>query len=323
MNLKDKRILIFGGSGLLGSNLTIRLKELGCKNIHSLSSRDCDVRDMEQVKCVFGWQIEPVDIVINAFVSFGGILANEAHPGKIFYDNLQGNLNIIEACRKFEVEKLVQISSQCIYGNSQAIPFKESECWNFGLPTKNNAPYGISKRVLHIMVEAYKEEFGLNAVTLIPSNLYGPNDNFHVTATHVIPQLIRRFIEAKENNLESVEIWGTGISTRDFLYVKDAVDAIVLATENYDESNPVNIGSGKEVSIKELAELIAKLVGYTGNILYNNNGKDGQARRLSDISLAKEKFKFEPSTSLEQGLKETIKYFYENRHNLREVKIYD
>ncbi len=313
--------MIFGGTGLLGRTLTEELKENGYTNVISLSSKDIDVRNIDSVDEIL-WRWRP-QVVINAFVSFGGVEANERHPGSIFYDNLQGNLNIIESCQKWSVSKLVQISSQCIYGDSQPTPFKESEAWNFGLPTKNNAPYGISKRVLHVMLEAYKEEFGLNSIVLIPSNMFGPGDNFHPTATHVIPQLIRRIAEAKDQDLVNVEIWGTGESTREFLYVKDAARAIILAMENYNNTNPVNIGTGQEVKISELAELIKKLVNYQGNLVYNNNGKDGQNRRCSDVSLAKEKFSFQASTSLEQGLKETIDYFYKNRDNLREVKIYE
>lgn len=323
MYFKDKRVVIFGGTGLLGSALTNQLKQLGCTEIHPLSKKDCDVTNIEQVNSIFGSTDTPVDIVFNCFVSFGGVLANEMHPGSIFRDNLQGNINIIEACRSWKVEKLIQVSSQCAYSDSQTIPFKESEIWNQGLPTKNNSPYGISKRVLHVMLEAYKEEFGLNSIILIPSNMYGINDNFHSSATHVVPQLIRRFAEAKESGARSVEIWGTGQSTREFLYVKDAANALVMAAENYNSVEPVNIGTGKEVTIRELSQLIAKLIEYDGELLYNMNGKDGQRRRCSDVTLAKERFKFEAKTTLEDGLKETIKYFYENRDNLREIKIYE
>ncbi len=320
MNLKDKKILIFGGSGMLGLSLQKRLEELNY-SFFAPTHNQCNVVDDISVRDAF--EDYGPDIVINVFCSFAGIVNNSKSPYSIFDDNLQGNLNIIRRCIRPGVPKLIQISSQCIYGDNAPVPFKEEDAWNFGLPTENNSGYGIGKRVLHLALESAKKEFELNSVVLIPSNMYGPGDNFHKEHTHVIPALIRRLIEAKENKLESVEIYGTGLSTREFLYVDDCANAILLAAEKYDSVEPVNIGTGREVSIKYLARTISDIVGYEGKLIYNQNGLDGQARRVSNVEKAKERFGFVAETTLEKGLEKTIKYFKENRSNLRERVYYD
>lgn len=323
MNLKGKTAIVFGGHGLLGETLVNKLLWEKGMSVNRPTHKQLDVRDQfavfNHIKSITS--APENKIVFNCFVSFGGIKNNEKHPGSIFYDNLQGNINIIEGSRRAGVGKLIQISSQCVYGDEAPVPFLEHEVWDYGLPTKNNAPYGISKRVLHLMIENYRKEFGFNCITLIPSNMYGPNDNFHPEHTHVIPALIRRFIEAKEKGLDIVSVWGDSKPTREFLYADDCADAIILAAEKYDISEPVNIGTGKEISIWELAELIGKLTGYQGKITFGDSALNGQARRVSDVSSAKESFGFEAKTNLEQGLEKTIEYFLQNRNSLRE-KVY-
>lgn len=319
MNLKEKKILIIGGNGLLGQPLQQLLKDRGIA-FWAPRSSEMNVLHKEYMEGVFNCY-RP-QIVFNLFVSYGGIKKNAEKPGSIFYDNLMGNVNVVDACRKFKVEKLIQIGTQCSYADNLDLPFLESRLWD-GYPTKNNAPYGLAKRIIHTMIDGYKQEFGLNSIYLIPSNMYGGiGENWHPEHSHVIPSLIRRFIEAKESAKESVEIWGNGQSTREFLYNFDAAKAVLLAAENYDSIEPVNIGAGKSVTIKELAETISELTGYSGGIIYNKNGLDGQANRLNSIEKAKEAFGFYSSTDLKQGLKETIDYFLNNRTNLRQVEIY-
>lgn len=320
MQLKNKKILIIGGSGLLGSALLKLLDKLEI-DYWAPRSSEMNVLNKENMEGIFSCY-RP-EVVFNLYVSFGGILGNKNHPGKIFYDNLIGNVNIIECCRKYKVRKLIQISSQCVYGDITPTPFNEEDIWSYGLPTDTNKTYGVSKRILHVMLEAYKEEYGLNSIVLIPCNLIGENDNFHPTHSHVAPTLIRRFIEAKESGAEKVEIWGTGESTRELLYTKDAARALVLAAEHYDEINPINIGTGKSIKIKDLAELIKELTGYNGDIWYNENGMDGQAERLSNVKKAKELFAFEAYTDLREALKNIIEWFLQNRNNLRETKTYE
>ncbi len=320
MELKNKLAIVFGATGLLGKPLCNKLLDEKGMFVNAPTHAQLDVRNQAAVEKHIK-NMKP-DIIFNCFVSFGGIIANEEHPGSIFYDNLQGNINIIEAARKAKVKKFIQVSSQCVYGDEQPVPFREHEVWDYGLPTANNAPYGISKRVLHVMLEAYRNEFGFNGITLIPSNMYGPGDNFHPDATHVIPALIRRAVEGRENGRNWMDCWGNGKSTREFLYSEDCADALILAAEKYDKVEPVNIGTGVETSIKELATMISEIE-YGGQPAFNNNGLDGQSRRVNDVSRAKSEFGFVAKTSLEEGLKKTIDYFLENRNNLRETAIYE
>lgn len=318
MNLTGKRILLLGGSGLLGMNLQERFKKLGL-NFWAPSHDEVNVLDKNSL---YQASIEEPDIVINAFVLFGGIKKNEEHPYRIFYDNLQGNLNVIDVFRKTQsVKKFIQISSQCIYGDKQPVPFKEEDLWNFGLPTGNNAPYGIAKRTLHMAIDSARKEFGFNGIVVVPSNMYGPHDNFHPEHTHVIPALIQRFLAAKEKNLDKVEIYGNGKSTREFLFAEDCVDAIIKSVGNYDSSEPINIGTGKEITILDLAEKIKRLTGFKGEIACNQNGLDGQLRRVSDVQKAKERFDFEAKTDLEEGLAHTIAWYLNNKDNCRR-KVY-
>lgn len=319
MDLNNKRILITGGNGLLGRALVDKLYQRDI-SVFAPTSYQYDYLNEEDVWRMIS-KIRP-QVVFNLFVSFGGIVANEKHPAKIFKDNLIGNMSLIEYAKLFNVEKLVQVGSQCSYGDKLAPPFKEEDIWN-GLPTANNAPYGISKRAILMMLQSYRKEYGFNGVYLVPSNMYGPHDNFHPEATHVIPTLIRRFHEAKINNKPEVEIWGTGNATREFLFNEDAAEALILAAEKLEDSEPVNLGTGVETSIRELAETISDLIQYPGKIVYNNNGLDGQSRRCNSIERAKERLGFVAKTDLRTGLKKTIEYFYDNIDNLRQVKIYE
>lgn len=319
MSLENKKILIIGGNGLLGQPIQ---KILSDSNIPYWAPRSSEMNVLHKEYMEGVFNCYRPDIVFNLFVSYGGIRKNAEKPGSIFYDNLMGNVNVVEACRKFKVEKLVQIGTQCSYADKLDTPFLESRLWD-GYPTANNAPYGVAKRIIHTMLEGYKQEFNLNSIYLIPSNMYGGiGENWHPEHSHVIPSLIRRFVEAKESDKPNVEVWGSGKSTREFLYNFDAARAVLAAATNYNSTEPVNIGSGESITIQQLANIIAELVGYKGGIIYNNNGLDGQAARLNSIERAKEAFGFYPATNIKQGLKETIDYFIENRDNLRQVEIY-
>lgn len=319
IDLKNKRILIFGGTGLLGLALQKTLLANGINNFTAVSSSDCNVKRQSEVRRLY--ELVKPEIVFNLFVSFGGIVNNEKHPGSIFYDNTIGNINIIEEAKNSGVVKIIQVSSQCIYGDLQATPFVESEVWHSGLPTKNNAPYGVSKRILEVMLEAYKEEFGLDYSILVPSNMYGINDNFHPEHSHVIPSLIIRFADAVENNKDEVVCWGDGNSTREFLNTEDASRALVLAAEK-DTNGPINIGSGEEVSIRELAYTISGIFKYKGKITFNRNGLDGQKKRLNSIIKAREVLGWKPEISLEAGLKDTIDWYVKNRANIKQKRYY-
>lgn len=320
MNLSGKKILILGASGLLGSPLGRLLKKKNPSIIYAPKHSEFDLLKPNDVKRLFS-ATRP-DVVFNLFVVFGGIKNNEKRPGSIFYDNLMGNVNIINEAKNVGAEKFIQIGTQCSYPDALPVPFKEEELWN-GLPTKNNLPYGIAKRVLLTMLQAYRDEFGFNGIYLVPSNMYGKNDNFHPEHTHVIPALTRRFVDAEEKKLENVELWGDGKSTREFLYNEDAANGVILAAEQYDSGEPINLGTGVEVEISKLGQLIKKITKFKGKIVFNNNGLDGQRRRVNDIEKAKGLFGFTAETSLEQGLGETIKYFKENRNNLREKVYYE
>ncbi len=316
MDLKGKRILICGGHGLLGTALQNKLRDNGINDIHIPYKKIFNYLNEEHVYEMYH-DIKP-DIVFNLSVKFGGIVGNSKHPGDFFYSNMLMGLNLIHYAKEYGVKKFIQIGSQCSYSSNTKVPFKETDLWN-GYPEKNNAAYGIAKRALSEMVKGYREEFNFPGIYLIPCNMYGPEDNFHPVASHVVPGLIRKFVEAKEQNKEFVELWGTGNATRELLFVEDAAEALILATERLDDSSPVNIGSGLEIKIFGLAKIIKELVGYKGEIVFNNNGLDGQMRRCNDNTKAKEKFGFEAKTSLENGLKITIDWFLNNRNNIREL----
>ncbi len=306
--LKGKRVLVTGGAGFLGQYVVGKLLEKGVSSgdIRIPRSRDCDLRVWDNcVKAADG-----VDIVIHLAASVGGIGYNMKFPASLFYDNALMGMQLMEAARLAGVEKFVAVGTVCSYPKYTAVPFKEADFWS-GYPEETNAPYGIAKKALLVQAEAYKRQYGFNAIYLIPVSLYGPRDYFHPEYAHVIPALIMKFIQAKKNGDTKVRAWGTGRVSREFLYVEDAAEGIVLATEKYDEPEPVNLGSGREIVIRDLVYLIKDMVGYEGEVVWDDSKPDGQPRRLLDVTKAKRKFGFEARMPFEEGLRRTVLWYQE------------
>lgn len=304
-----KKILVTGGKGFLGSHIVKKLKEAGCSDIVTFSQSEYDLRELSQIKRLL--DSSNPDIIIHAAAKVGGIGANVEKPAEFFYDNLIMGLQLMDEARKRKVSKFVTIGTTCIYPKETPVPFREEEIWN-GYPARETAPYGMAKKMLMLQGQVYKQQYGFNSIFLIPANLYGPGDNFRHESSHVVAALIKKFIDAVNEGKREVEIWGSGKATREFLYVEDAADAVVKAAWLYDSPEPVNIGTGKEVSIRELAEKIAELTGFTGNLVWNANKPDGQPRRYLDVSKAKGSFDFQAATSLEEGLRRTIEWYKDN-----------
>ena len=305
---RKKRVVITGGKGFLGSHLTKKLQERGKYEVSPLGRGDYDLVDRGAVKSMF-LDLQP-DMVIHLAAKVGGIGANRRSPGSFFYENLMMGVQTMEEARAFGVEKFVAIGTICAYPKHSPIPFKEENLWK-GYPEETNAPYGLAKKMLLVQARAYRKEFGFNAIYLLPVNLYGPGDNFDISSSHVIPAMIRKFKEAKDRGDEAVVLWGSGKATREFLYVKDCAQAITLAAENYSGEEPVNIGAGKEISIADLAEKIAGLLGFKGKILWDESKPDGQPRRCLDTERAEKYFGFKASMPFEEGLKGTIQWYLE------------
>lgn len=307
---KRKKILVTGGAGFLGTQVVHSLIEQGAnrENIIIPRSKDCDLRIWENcVKSVKG-----IDIVIHLAAKVGGIGFNREHPAELFYDNAIMGIQLMEAARLAKVKKFVAVGTVCAYPKYTPVPFREDELWN-GYPEETNAPYGLAKKMMLVQAQSYRAQYGFNAIFLLPVNLYGPGDNFDPKSSHVIPALIKKFIEAKENDEKQVVVWGTGSASREFLYVKDAGKAIALAAERYNGNEPVNIGAAKEISIKNLVEMIRDITEYSGEIIWDTEKPDGQPRRCLDTSRAKKEFGFEASTPFEDGLRETIEWYKNNR----------
>jgi len=313
----NKRILVTGGAGFLGSFLVERLKERGISghNIRIPRSKDIDLRRWEN--CVKA--VKDIDIVIHLAARVGGIGYNQAYPASLFYDNAIMSIQMIEAARQEGVEKFVAIGTVCAYPKFTRVPFKEEDLWN-GYPEETNAPYGLAKKMLLVQSQAYRQQYGFNAIFLLPVNLYGPGDNFDLESSHVIPALIRKFTEAVQNNQREVEIWGTGEASREFLYVKDAAQGIALATERYNKPEPVNIGAGFEIKIRDLVKLIAELTGFSGEIRWDTTKPDGQPRRSLDTSKAKQEFGFEAKTDFREGLGKTIEWYKSLKTKIKPAK---
>lgn len=308
--LKGKKILVTGGAGFLGTQVVYSLIELGAQkeNIHIPRSKDCDLRVWENcVKSVKG-----MDIVIHLAAKVGGIGFNREHPAELFYDNAIMGIQLMEAARLARVMKFVAVGTVCAYPKFTPVPFREDELWN-GYPEETNAPYGLAKKMMLVQAQSYRAQYGFNAIFLLPVNLYGPGDNFNPESSHVIPALIKKFVEAKEQGIKEVIVWGTGSASREFLYVKDAGLAIALATEKYNGNEPVNIGAGKEISIKDLVRIIRDITEYQGEIVWDTERPDGQPRRCLDTSKAQREFEFEAKTPFEKGLKETIDWYIKTR----------
>jgi GDP-L-fucose synthase len=303
-----KRVLVTGGAGFLGSRVCERLKRAGAADICVPRSREYDLRERDACRRV----VQGIDIVIHLAARVGGIGYNQAHPGELFYDNAIMGIQLMEEARKAGVEKFVGIATICAYPKFTPVPFKEDDLWS-GYPEETNAPYGLAKKMLLVQAQAYRQQYGFNAITLFPVNLYGPGDNFDPEKSHVIPALIRRFVEARETGQDVVTVWGDGSPTREFLYVDDAAEAIVLAAERCNDPRPINIGSGMEISIRQLAERIAELTRFHGRIEWDTSKPNGQPRRRLDVTRAEQLFGFRATTDFDQGLAETVRWF-EERH---------
>lgn len=304
--LATKRLLVTGGAGFLGKHVVRELERRGCREIFIPRSKDYNLVKSEAVKRVYR-DAKP-DVVIHLAAVVGGIGANRENPGKFFYDNLMMGVQMMEQGRLFEIEKFVAIGTVCAYPKFTPVPFKEDDLWN-GYPEETNAPYGLAKKMLLVQSQAYRQQYGFNAIFLLPVNLYGPGDNFDLQSSHVIPALIRKFTEAVRDNRREVEVWGTGEVSREFLYVEDAAEAIVLATERYNKPEPVNIGAGFEIKIKDLVKLIAEFTEFSGEIRWDTSKPDGQPRRRLDTSKAKQEFGFEAKVDFREGLRRTIEWY--------------
>ncbi len=304
--LAGRRVIVTGGAGFLGKAVCQELARHSPQQIFIPRSREHDLRDMKAVQRLLS-DVQP-DVIIHLAAVVGGIGANRSNPGRYFYDNAIMGIQLMEAARQFAVPKYVQVGTICSYPKHTPVPFCEDDLWT-GYPEETNAPYGLAKKMLLVQAQAYRQQYGMNAVTLLPVNLYGPHDNFDLESSHVIPALIRKFLEARDAGRESVEAWGTGRASREFLYVRDAARGIVWAADRYDDGEPVNLGSGQEITIRDLAEQIAVLCRFEGQIHWNANQPDGQPRRCLDTTRARERFGFQAETRLEEGLRETIAWY--------------
>jgi GDP-L-fucose synthase len=306
IKLAGKRILITGGAGFLGRQVVNKLIGYGVDqdDVSVPRSKELDLRKWDSCAKV----VEGADIVIHLAAKVGGIGYNRRNPATLFYDNAIMGIQLMEAARQAKVEKYVTVATVCSYPKFTPVPFKEEDIWN-GYPEETNAPYGIAKKTQFVQADAYRRQYGFNAIVLIPVNLYGPGDNFNLEDSHVIPALIRKMVEAKRRRDPNVILWGTGNASREFLYVEDCAEAIVLATERYDSSDPVNLGSGIEIKIRELAELIKRVVKFEGEIVWDPTRPDGQPRRCLEVSKARERFGFEAKTPFEAGLERTVQWF--------------
>lgn len=310
---RDKRVTVTGGSGFLGSFVVDKLRERGTAGIFVPRKRDYDLVQRDAVLQLLA-DARP-DLIIHLAASVGGIGANLIHQAEYFYENLMMGTQLLHESYVADVAKFVGIGTICAYPKYAPIPFKEEDLWN-GYPEETNAPYGLAKKMMLVQSRVYRSQYGYNSINLLPVNLYGPRDNFDPESSHVIPALIRKFVEAKERGDDYIIAWGDGSPTREFLYVEDAAEGILLAAERYNSSDPVNLGTAFEISIKDLTETIAKVVGFEGEVRWDTSKPNGQPRRKLDVGRAKERFGFQARTSFEAGLQETVRWYQANKHTL-------
>jgi len=306
----DQRVLVTGGRGFLGSYLMEGLEARGCPQSFAPSSKEYDLRDLDDVRRVLE-DLRPT-LIIHAAARVGGIGANREHPAEFFYDNLVMGAHLLHEAWKAGVDKFVTIGTVCAYPKHTPVPFKEDDLWN-GYPEETNAPYGIAKKALLVQGEAYRQQYDFNAIFLLPVNLYGPRDNFDPASSHVIPALVKKCLDARRKNARRIVVWGDGSPTREFIHARDAAEGILLASEHYNKAAPVNLGSGREISIKDLVALVADLTGFQGEIAWDASRPNGQPRRLLDASRAEKEFGFKARTELEAGLRETVEWYVERQ----------
>ena len=311
MDLSIKRITVTGGRGFFGKHLIKKLKEeRNCKNVFIADLPEYDLKILENIKKMYDEQ-KP-DVVIHLAATVGGIEASRENPGKFFYDNAIMGIQLIHEAYKRKIGKFVAIGSVCAYPKYTPVPFKEENLWD-GYPEETNAPYGLAKKMLLVQAQAYRQQYGFNIIYLLPVNLYGPGDNFDPKSSHVIPALIKKCIDAKENGDDHIVVWGTGKASREFLYVEDFSEAVILATEKYNKSEPVNIGTGFEIKIKHLVELITKITCFHGKIIWDKSKPDGQPRRMINVSKAEKEFGFNATINFEEGLRKTINWYMSSK----------
>jgi len=308
IDLQNKKVIVTGGAGFLGKYIVKKLKEKKCREIFIPIIDKYDLRELSAIKRMYS--DAKADIVIHLAAVVGGIGANRENPATFFYDNLIMGIQLMEQARLNDIEKFVAIGTICAYPKFTPVPFKEEDLWN-GYPEETNAPYGLAKKMLLVQSQAYRKQYNFNSIFLLPVNLYGPGDNFDPKSSHVIPALIKKFYDAKINDYKEVVVWGTGKATREFFYVADCAEAIVLATEKYNKPDPVNIGAGFEITIKDLSEKIKKLIGFEGKIVWDKSKPDGQPRRCLDTLKAEKEFGFKAKNKFNEGLEKTIKWYIE------------